>query len=144
MSEHSDGPAPALYEWATKVFAAMKAEAQPDQVDGKPVLTYTGHLTALFRNLEAPNPYYTTVKNALVAQGCMEQLRRGGGSSMSKWVLIKEPEEEGFRDAMQRGQRPRGKVAVLEQQLRDLKRRVGAMDDQLTILWDIEQQRKGA
>jgi hypothetical protein len=69
-----------------------------------------------------PNPYYTTVNRALKLQGCIIQLRRGGGAALSKWALIKEPKPEDFRDAAERKHASRSKVGQLEQQVRDLRR----------------------
>jgi hypothetical protein len=91
---------------------------------------YEGHLTQLFSSLGIANPYYSKIRDALVAQGCMEQLRRGGGSALSKWVLVKPPDEETFRSFMEMKRRPRGKANILEQQLVGLKKMV---NDSITL-----------
>jgi hypothetical protein len=136
----SEGPTPAKFDWAVKVYEAMLKEARPEEFqlfeeDGvQSYMVYTGHLTGLYSALGAPNPYYTSVNAVLVKQGCMHQLRRGGGTAESKWVLIKPPTEEGFREAMQGGSRPKGKTAILEQQVKDLRTTLNGVLDRLSMI----------
>lgn len=130
----ADAPTPALYDHAKRVYEEMvnrgRREIRHD-VEGGQTITdddyvnvYEGHLTKLFNELGIANPYYTKIRDALVAQGCIEQLRRGGGQAFSKWVLVKWPEESTFRSFMERNKAPKGKVNVLEQQVKDMRRMI--------------------
>jgi hypothetical protein len=56
------------------------------------MVVYEGMLTKLVtEDLGLPVPYYTKVRQFLMAMGCIRQLRRGGGSAPSQWELIREP-----------------------------------------------------
>ena len=117
-------PVPALYDWSLKVWTEMQTRATMEVLEEgeDPKMIYEGHLTNLFRDLQVPNPYYTTVRKKLMQLGCLVQLRRGGGSALSKWELVKKPSEEAFKDAGELNRVPRGKVGILEQQVRDIKK----------------------
>jgi hypothetical protein len=123
-------PTPALYDWVCKVYNEMLAQAKEE--DGQPV--YTGHLTTLMRELGVPNPYYTTITKALKATNAAQQLRRGGGVAMSKWLLGETPAEEGFAEVTRRTTGKQGQVATLEQQTRDLRKLVLDQQDRLETL----------
>lgn len=131
-------PLPALYGYLAKVYKQMEDEAEvetlPDD-ENETGLVYTGHLTVLFQGMNIPNPYYTSVTRALKAMGCVIQLRRGGGSATSKWLLVAPPTEVSFMDAdlgKRRTVAGKGKVAILEQRIRDLTRRVTVLEDKLS------------
>lgn len=119
-----------MYDHCVRVYQAMYAEATKDKptasahekMHGGPV--YVGHFTKLFSELGLSTPYYTAVKRHLVNMGCIEQLRRGGGSSPSKWILRKEPDEEAFNSFETMKARKTGKSAAQDQQIRDLNERV--------------------
>jgi hypothetical protein len=122
---------PAMYEHAVRVYGAMAEKAKPDD-DG--LLVYDGHLTGLFRMLRLSIPYYTTIKNRLIAMGCIEQLRRGGGSGTSRWVLWKTPELEEWRSvAPARAQRG-SKTAQQDQAIRSLAERVTTLEAQMALM----------
>jgi hypothetical protein len=121
----AEAPTPALYDHALRVYEEMKNRSTVQRVDPAAqddefANVYEGHLTQLFSDLSIANPYYSKIRDALVAQGCMEQLRRGGGSALSKWVLVKPPEEETFRSFMEMKRRPLGRAHILEQQVKGL------------------------
>jgi hypothetical protein len=97
---------------------------------------YEGHLTRLFSDLQIANPYYTKIRNALVAQGCIEQVRRGGGVAMSKWVLNYPPEENGFRAVTERKRPKKGANAALEQRVADLSKLATELYGQVDLLMD--------
>lgn len=131
------GPTPMMYDHARKVYEAMETEAVEEPLydgDGQETedrqKVYTGHLTSLFQKLELPMPYYTQVMKGLKAQNCVEQLRRGGGTSQSKWILFNAPTEDGWvtYEDNKRGGVKQGKVAQLEQQLSDLRIRVASLE----------------
>jgi hypothetical protein len=121
-----DRTVPKLFDWALSVYDAMhRASTMQEIVEGNPpVRVYEGHLTNLCRDLDMPNPYYTKIMKALKELGCVEQLRRGGGSAMSRWILIKAPESGQFIDRVERQSARNGKVGQLEQRLRDLQKLV--------------------
>lgn len=139
MQPEDEKPMPALWGYTQRVYSAMEDEAEAEELPGEveegedqPTgLVYTGHLTSLFQTMAIPNPYYTHVTRMLKAMGCIQQLRRGGGPSMSKWLLIAPPTEEAFlevesgKSTMAR----KGKVAALEQRIRDLNKRVTVLED---------------
>jgi hypothetical protein len=127
----SEGPpTPALFDHAKRVYEEMLARSTKQFVgvpgghtasDDDLEDVYEGHLTRLFSDLGIANPYYSKIRDALVAQGCIEQLRRGGGSALSKWIICKEPDEETFRNAIEMKRAPKGATKVLEQQVKGLK-----------------------
>lgn len=113
---------PAVYEHACRVYAEMFRLARPadDEID-QALMIYEGHLTQLFKKLRLSVPYYTMIKNRLVEMGCIEQLKRGGGSAESKWLLWKEPRLTEWNAVS--GDTPRAKGdwrPALEQRIRDL------------------------
>jgi hypothetical protein len=110
-----------------EMLSRSTKQVRPDVPGGSTITdedliqVYEGHLTRLFSDLGIANPYYTKIRDALVAQGCIEQLRRGGGSALSKWIVCKEPDEETFRSIMDMKRAPKGKTNMLEQQVKDLR-----------------------
>ena len=98
----SNGAPPALWEHATRTFDAMKTIATKEPVsvsDTEQVeaFVYEGFLSRLmFEELGIPVPAYGKVLGVLKDMGCISQLRRGGGSSPSRWVLWKDPDLELF------------------------------------------------
>jgi hypothetical protein len=122
---------PALYDHACRVYKEMLKRSHTEEVEVsdpnddnfvliKEIDVYEGHLTRLFAELEIANPYYTKIRNVLVAQGCIDQLRRGGGVGLSKWILNHEPDEDSFKTMMERKRPPKGTLATLEQRVKDL------------------------
>jgi len=90
---------PALYEHAVRVYNAMlKGAKTEDILNGQAeAMVYEGHLTKLFRSLHLPVPYYVSIKNQLAGMKCIEQLRRGGGTTPSKWILWGPPDLEAWK-----------------------------------------------
>lgn len=134
MSDTQEEVTPRLYDHAVRVYEEMLKRSHkefPDNTGGETfgdadqLDIYEGHLTRLFADLQIANPYYTKIRDALVAQNCMEQIRRGGGVATSRWVLHHPPDEETFRATTERRHAPKGKNAVLEQRVSDLMRMVG-------------------
>jgi hypothetical protein len=119
------------------VYEKMTADSVPEvvQVEGTQratgFVTWTGHLTSLFQELGLATPYYTHVMQMLKQMGCVEQLKRGGGAALSQWRLVREPSEDAFKVAASRKKPRQGSFAGLEQQMRDLSKRVDALEKRL-------------
>jgi hypothetical protein len=109
---------PALFEHACSVYKAMEESSEMDDTLGLRV--YEGHLTNLFKKLLLSVPYYTEIKNRLISIGCIEQVRRGGGTAMSRWVLWKEPTLEEWKYASSKRPGRGNTITVLQQQIKDL------------------------
>ena len=120
---------PALFEHVSTIYNAM-AEGVEEDKDGNKV--WTGFATHLFKEYDLSVPYYTQVMRMLQAMDCLRQLRRGGGTAPSKWLLNQEPSMELFDAACQIPGAYRGsKAAQTDQMLRDLSNRLTAVEDQL-------------
>lgn len=94
-------------------------------------LVFTGSVTALFEELGLGIPYYTPVMRKLKAMDCVRQIERGGGTKPSKWLLLQEPTMELFKlpaPHQTRYSQSRGAKLMMEQQLRDLGRRVSSLE----------------
>jgi hypothetical protein len=118
---------PALFEHAVKVYAAMAEEATKDPEINN-LLVYDGHLTVLFKKLLLSVPYYTAIKNQLVAMGCIEQVRRGGGGGTSRWVLWKAPELTLWKNTSPVRARQGNKQTMQTQQIKDLAQRLSNLE----------------
>jgi hypothetical protein len=97
------------------------------------MVTYEGHLTHLVKALNYSTPYYTKLRKHLMRMGCIQQLRRGGGTAPSVWWLKKEPDEESFKHAVEMlrpGNRPQDAIA---QQLKDHNERILVLEQALEI-----------
>ena len=120
---------PALFEHVSTIYNAMAEGAEEDK-DGNKI--WTGFATHLFKEYDLSVPYYTQVMRMLQAMDCLRQLRRGGGTAPSKWLLNQEPSMELFDAACQIPGAYRGsKAAQTDQMLRDLSNRLTAVEDRL-------------
>ena len=131
---------PALFRHCVTVYDLMREHAQTDKLyPGKEEegLVYEGFLTRLFRENGLSVPYYTLVMRALRRMGCVEQLRRGGSSTPSRWHLIEAPTIEAFLSTenrtVTRAQR-KSRMDKLEQQVNDLNRRLTSAEEILDAL----------
>jgi hypothetical protein len=130
--------ASAMLEHCQKVYEALQSDAVEELVgedgDEQAVLAWTGHMTKVIRDCGLPSPYYTTVLNHMKRMGCIEQARRGGGTATSKWYLWTAPTNELFTTA-QSAKKSGGQVRMdmLEQGLKDLKRRVEVIEKYLGV-----------
>lgn len=120
-----DRPTSTLFDHCVTVFQEMEAQARDEGPVG---VIYEGHLTKLFQQLGFSTPHYTSVMTMLKHMGCVEQIRRGGGRAVSRWKMVRIPNEESFRSFEKQNTAPKGKTAALEQQVRDLTRRVNALE----------------
>lgn len=126
--EEDDRPTSVVFDHCNSVYAEMHQQARYEPVEGdtgNEQLIYEGHLTKLVTgDLGLATPRYTAVMNHLKAMGCVEQIRRGGGSSPSRWLLVKPPDESSFRSIESMNRPNSGKIAVVGQQVRDLNKRL--------------------
>lgn len=129
----SEGPPSALYEYTVQVYEELSNRAYvtnlgPEWGDEEG-LVFEGYVTHLFKELNFSLPYFTKVMNELKRMECVVQLRRGGSTSMSKWLLIKPPTPENWRDAkVLRGKRN------TDQKINDLNNRVNTMEEKVDLL----------
>lgn len=126
MSQPGTEMVPAILEHSCTVYRAMLAEATTDEETGQKV--YEGHLTRLFAGLRFSTPYYTVIKNAMVAMGCIEQVRRGGGGGLSKWILWTEPSIDLWAQRSLTKSHRATKQDMQQQQIRDLGKRMEALE----------------
>jgi hypothetical protein len=133
--ETNDRPTSIVYDHCVRVYDEMAAQARREAVSNGPVaLVYQGYLTKLFASLQLSVPYYTKVMDVLKSMGCLEQLRRGGGNSPSRWILIRRPEEDSFNSFINMKRTGKGRLAIAEQQIRDAHRRMNDMDSAIEDL----------
>ncbi len=123
------GPVPALFEQCLTLYEAMtdRATIAPIRPDSdEEGLVYEGFLTRLITDdLHLSNPYYTKLTQRLKAMDCIRQLKRGGSTAKSKWLLVQRPTFEHFNDvATKSTTRPSGRMDSIEQQLRDMNERL--------------------
>jgi len=107
-----------MFEHACNVYKEMVVQSEIDPELGLRV--YDGHLTNLFKKLRLAVPYYTDIRNRLISIGCIEQLRRGGGSATSRWVLWKEPDLDEWKLSSSRRPGRGNTMTVLQQQMKDM------------------------
>jgi len=122
---------PVLYEHCLNTYNLMAAQATMQDEQGEDILIYEGFLTHLFREeLHLSIPYYSTVTKKLKNMGCIQQVRRGGSTTPSRWVIIKPPTLEAFRTevAAKKAKTPK------EQNISDLNRRVGDLETTVEAL----------
>lgn len=127
----------ALYKHCLDVYLAMMKDAVEEEVDGKPVLVWTGKGTHLFRELDLATPMYSITMQKLRAMSCLLQLQRGGGGSPSKWILITEPTPEIFNASKDRFH---GKPTVREitnQRLSDLTHRLIEQENFFSLQYEM-------
>ena len=124
-------PVPALFEQCLQLYEAMTDEASMQPTHHGEVeegLVYEGFLTHLVTDsdkLNYSNPYYTKLTQRLKGMDCIRQLKRGGSTTMSRWLLVQPPTLEHFKDvATQKKTRPSGWRDSVDQQIRALSERL--------------------
>jgi len=136
MTELRSAP-PALFQHSCRVFGAMKKGAVGVSIsDGDEVrhaFVWEGHTTKLFRELELPTPYYTSVLGRLETMGCIVQLSRGGGTAVSRWELLDDPGLDEFMAAEAVRKRGKTQYGILAQQVQTLNTRLQAVETRLGI-----------
>jgi hypothetical protein len=117
------------------VYDAMyeRGVEHPDQPSE--IRVYVGHLTKLIKDdCGLSTPYYSRCMVALTEMDCVRQLKRGGGGSMSEWLVLRRPTRELFDGLV--GEAQTGKVQVAtatEQRLNDLNNRLYVVEKALGI-----------
>jgi hypothetical protein len=121
---------PALFERCVTVYQAMLHDAKVVEEAGVEIVVWEGFPTTMLRDeLKFSTPYYTSIFRALRRMGCARQLRRGGSSTPSQWMLIHEPTPELFNDTkVDEPSAQEVRFAILEQANRDLLRRVERLE----------------
>jgi hypothetical protein len=123
---------PALYEHCSVVYAGMLQEAEARETENGIIIVWKGMLTKFVTSqMNLSIPYYTHVTRALIRMGCIHQLRRGGGSSGSLWQLITEPTIDLWNATAEKKMLVATKITVVNQQIADLTRRVGRLEQAL-------------
>jgi hypothetical protein len=120
---------PVLYEYCHTVYDAMAEQSEmqvPTIEDEEEALVYEGFVTHLFKELHFSVPYYTKVMRKLQDMDCIVQVRRGGSTSPSRWILLRAPTYELFQAATESTKKPsrRSRMDTLEQQIRDMNERL--------------------
>jgi len=130
MTDHEPVP-PALFEHVSTIYQAMDATASEE--DGHRI--WTGFATHLFVEHGLSVPYYTQVMRMLTAMDCLRQLRRGGGTAPSRWLLNQVPTMALFDKACEIPGAYRGsKSAQTDQMMRDLSNRITNIETTLDEL----------
>jgi hypothetical protein len=139
-------PLPALYGHCVEVYDKLLSEAVPLPEDEDTTglgtrYRWQGFATKLIRDLGLAVPHYTQVRRALLAMDCIRQEKRGGGSAPSTWILLQPPSTELWLEhvkdtpAAPRSAGGNSKMAeTLEQQNRDLNKRVSSLDQKLDLV----------
>lgn len=130
--DKNDKPTPVIFDHCVAVYKKMLESATMERLhedDEEEVLVYEGHLTKLFQILRLSMPYYSQVTKYLKKMNCVTQLRRGGGNAKSKWMLIREPDEETFHAVINTKSARDGWRAAVDQQMRSLNMRVGRLEE---------------
>jgi hypothetical protein len=131
MSEEVLTAPPMMYEHCLRVYNAFDEEAKTENVnimDGEPVAmkVWTGATTKVFQKLGLATPYYSSVMQHLKRMGCVEQYRRGGGATMSKWILHLEPTPDLYEntEAIGSNKSNHTRLEQVEQQIKDLNKKI--------------------
>jgi len=101
------GTTPAMFNHCVLIYDAMHEAATEQERDGFHVRIYEGFLTKLFEAERLATPYYTSVMAELQRMDCVRQLRRGGGSSKSEWLIVQRPTEQLWELKSSRPRRPK-------------------------------------
>lgn len=135
------GAPPSIFLHVQTVYAKMMSKARHERIDDeKTGMVYSGHLTKLITGppINLPIPYYTQIRGALIGMGCAQQLKRGGGSSPSRWALFEEPTLERFKKWQKASElsseKPTSKTSQNERMIRDLSTRLESVEEALQDL----------
>lgn len=133
-SAQDETPPPRPFEHCILVFETMRKQAKPTKIEGQHALVYEGYLTRLFSELQMATPYYTSIMRRLKAMGCVRQISRGGGSTPSRWELIREPTWELFEPIEADRLKDNTRVGQLSDMVSALSRRLGEAEDKIEYL----------
>ena len=127
---------PALYTYSERVYEAMRSQSRPVYLEGdtQESLVYEGFITKLvLDDLKIHVPNYSKVMAALREMGCIEQLRRGGGSTPSLFLIFEQPpSRELWYEKVPEGPKSVAshRYDAMDQRLRDLQQRLDAMESE--------------
>jgi len=128
---------PTIFGYSAQVYEAMQEEASAEilgaQYGDEEGLVYEGFLTALIRGLDLPTPYYTKIMTELKRMDCVRQLRRGGSTTPSRWLLLQPPTPVLFREMRASAVKPTDWKSGQEQRIRDLNDRLATVEKALGI-----------
>jgi len=135
---NDDDSTPIMFDHCVAVFNAMQKTAAIKETEGGVrIAVWEGYLTRLIQqDLDLAVPYYSSIRAHLIRMGCVKQLRRGGGSSMSQWEVIKPPTKELFESAEATGSQKLQRKETHSQQLNDLTKRVASLEQNERTLID--------
>jgi len=129
---------PTVYEYSVQAYQKMKESASQEilgsQYGDQEGLVYEGFLTKLISDLNLPTPYYTKVMVELKRMDCVRQLRRGGSTTPSRWLLMREPTPDLFRDMGPQKEAPSGWKGSVDQRMNDLNTRLTTVEKALGII----------
>lgn len=120
-----------LYEYCVTLYQTMEQQARVEHDENNETsVVWEGFLTKLVVDeLGHSIPYYTKLKNELIRMDCIKQLRRGGSTTPSKWLLIQSPTQELFTQMVKKNTPPKQSTqAGMQQQINDLNRRMSEME----------------
>lgn len=136
MSEEPQpAKAPALWGHCVRVYEAMAEQAETKTIYEVDRLVWTGYMTKLFVSLGLAVPAYTSVRRELMRMDCIRQMKRGGGSTPSVWVLFEPPSLDKYNEAKApsidtaSGAPKRRAMEILQQQINELRQRVTALEE---------------
>jgi hypothetical protein len=124
---------PAVYMHAANIYDRMVQESQMVEIEGQSVNIWEGFTTALFEEAGLAVPYYTSVLQLLKSMGCIQQYRRGGGTSASQWLLLRAPDQATYERHRGQTGRRQTKPRPEEQRWRDLTKRLERCERALGI-----------
>lgn len=119
-----------LVAWRAMVKESIAADGYNPDTD-LPRL-WRGSLTKLFEEEGLGISRYTMVTNLLKQMDCIFQRRRGGGTTPSEWVLLKEPDLDEYtktnlQDAKMAGKRGN----LVDQRINDLTQRLNVAEQRI-------------
>jgi hypothetical protein len=118
---------PALFDNCVLIYKMMDEQAT-DMTEGR---MFEGSLTHMFMESELGLPAYGNVMKRLKRMNCVELVRRGGGGTPSRWLLITPPTIDRYEDAAVGTTKSQSAPirADLEQRQRELHRRITQLEE---------------
>src|SRR5438552_16082227 len=121
---------PTFFGHAIKVYSMLEREAVGVvREDGTIVRQWTGFFTHTIKDAGFSSAYYSRIKPLLIELGCVTQVRRGGGTAPTVFILNHPPVVDDFHQFETRRHK---RVRVV-----DLAQRLGALED-ILIGWDLK------
>lgn len=118
---------------AEQLYQAMTTESEPHE-DDPDKMVWEGFLTHLLDDLGIGKTKYGKLVRLLQDMGCIEQLKRGAGSSPSYWLLIGPPTEEGYKYLLKTEEEKPEQKSPIEQRVDNLQAIVMDLADEVKEL----------